>query len=289
MLARKCKILVTGAAGQLGQSLKAESVHFSDFEMKYVTKKEMDLTNVTAMRDIILKLSPDVIVNTAAYTAVDAAENYRDLALSINQTGVNALAAICKEETIALIHISTDYVFDGLNLVPYTETDATNPQTIYGTSKLAGEDGLINERLDCFAIIRTSWLYSVYGHNFMKTMLRLGQERDSLLVVNDQRGAPTLANDLARAIFCLIPQLKTSNSGIYHFSNSGVTTWFDFACFIFEQAGNPIKVLPVTTAEYPTTAKRPQYSVLNCDKIRSTFGVETPNWQISAQSILPIT
>lgn len=288
MLTRKCKILVTGGEGQLGQALKAESVRFFDFEVVYVSKKEMNLLDTTIMRAVILEQRPDVIVNAGAYTAVDAAENHKDLAFAINNEAVRALAIICKEMDIGLIHISTDYVFDGSSTAPYIETDQTNPQTVYGASKLAGENGLINEGLDRFAIIRTSWLYSIYGHNFMKTMLRLGRDRDVLSVVNDQNGVPTLANDLAKAIFCMIPVLKTSNSGIYHFSNNGATTWFDFARYIFEQTKNPIEVLPVSTEEYPTPAKRPYWSVLDCDKIRNVFGVQTPHWQKSAQSILPI-
>lgn len=288
MLARNCKILITGAAGQLGQAMKAESVQFPAYSCVYVTREEMDLADASAMRSVIAEHSPDVIVNAGAYTAVDAAESDEKAAFSVNAKGVCLLAGVCKQFDIALIHISTDYVFDGTGAVPYLETDLTNPQTVYGASKLEGEAGVLSAGLDIYAIIRTSWLYSAYGHNFMKTMLRLGQERDTISVVNDQQGVPTLANDLATAILFLIPQLKKSTSGIYHYSNSGLTTWYDFAGFIFEKTKKSIAVLPVSTAEYPTLAKRPAYSVLNCDKIRNTFGVSTPDWQESASSILSI-
>lgn len=288
MLARNCKILITGAAGQLGQAMKAESVHFSEYTFIYVNRREMDLADASAMHSVIVEHSPDVIVNTGAYTAVDAAERNEDAAFGVNADGIRSLASICKQFDIALIHISTDYVFDGTGHVPYLETDATNPQTVYGSSKLEGEVGLMATGLDTYAIIRTSWLYSEYGHNFMKTMLGLGKERTVLSVVNDQQGVPTLANDLAKAILCVIPQLEKATSGIYHYSNNGATTWYDFASFIFEKTKKSLEVLPVSTAAYPTLAKRPAYSVLNCDKIRNTFGVSTPNWQKSALSILSI-
>lgn len=288
MLTRNCKILITGAAGQLGQAMKAESVRFPNYDIIYVTRDEMELTDVSVMGQLIKSISPDLIVNAGAYTAVDAAESDKDTAFEVNAAGVKSLAAICKQLDIALIHISTDYVFDGATEVPYKETDVTNPQTVYGASKLAGEVGIIDTDLKAYAIIRTSWLYSEYGNNFMKTMLRLGKERDTLSVVNDQHGVPTLANDLAKAIFHMIPQLEKSNSGIYHYSNSQATTWYEFARLIFKETKNAITINPVSTAAYPTPAKRPTYSVLNCDKIRKSFGVLTPNWQESAQSILSI-
>jgi dTDP-4-dehydrorhamnose reductase len=288
MLARNCKILVTGAAGQLGQSLKEEAAHFPNFEMIYVTRAEMDLRDPHSMRASIKKYAPTFIVNAGAYTAVDAAESYSEVAFEVNATGVGTLAAICKEQDIALIHISTDYVFDGESDVAYLEMDATNPQTVYGESKLAGEARVIKASLNRFAIIRTSWVYSVYGHNFLKTMLRLGKDRDVLRVVNDQYGVPTLANDLAKAIFCMLPQLEKSNSGVYHFSNSGSTTWFGFAQSIFRQTNNSVLIHPVATTAYPTPAKRPKFSVLNTDKMRDTFGVLTPDWRDSLQSILSI-
>lgn len=286
MLTRNCKILITGAAGQLGQAMKAESAQFPNYEIIYVTRKEMELTDVTGIVHLIKSISPDLIINAGAYTAVDAAESNRDGAFEVNAVGVKSLASICKLLDIALIHISTDYVFDGTAKVPYAETAVTNPQTVYGASKLAGEVGIIEANIDMYAIIRTSWLYSEYGNNFMKTMLRLGKERDTLSVVNDQHGVPTLANDLAKAIFHMIPQLEKSYSGIYHYSNVGATTWYEFASFIFAETKNPIAIHPVSTAAYPTPATRPAYSVLNCDKIRDTFKVSTPNWQESASSIL---
>tara|TARA_R110001632_G_scaffold104139_1_gene213024 strand:- start:633 stop:1511 length:879 start_codon:yes stop_codon:yes gene_type:complete len=288
MLTRNCKILITGAAGQLGQAMKAESVHFPNYEIIYVTRNEMELTDMTGMEQLIKSISPDLIINAGAYTAVDSAESDKEEAFEVNAVGVKSLATICKQLDIALIHISTDYVFDGTAKVPYKETAVANPQTVYGASKFAGEVGMTEANLDVYAIIRTSWLYSEYGNNFMKTMLRLGKERDTLSVVNDQHGVPTLANDLAKAIFHMIPQLEKSNSGIYHYSNSQATTWYEFARFIFIETKNSITIHPVSTAAYPTPAKRPTYSVLNCDKIRNSFGVSTPNWQESAQSILSI-
>ena len=228
------KVLVTGANGQLGKAIQVEGVLYPELDFVFATKEMLDITSTISIHQAVQEHQPDFIINTAAYTAVDKAEKDEEASYLLNEKAVQTLATICKEHAIALIHISTDYVFDGISKEAYVEETTTNPQTIYGKSKLAGEktiqaiDGLV------YIIIRTSWLYSNYGHNFYKTMLRLGGTKKEIQVVNDQYGIPTLANDLAIAILDIMPKLTTTNSGIYHYSNEGSTTWYAFAKAIFK-------------------------------------------------------
>lgn len=263
------KVLVTGANGQLGQELA------NVLQDAILTgHKELDITDFVAVRDFVAKNHIDTIVNCAAYTAVDAAEDNYNAAKAVNAVGPKNLAKTGRK----LIHISTDYVFDGFGKVPYKTTDECAPMSVYGWTKLQGEKNI----QDCFgeyAIIRTSWLYSPYCKNFVKTMRRLGADKESISVVNDQIGSPTYAKDLAEAIVQIIPQLNSSNSGIYHYSNAGEISWCDFAGEIMRQSGLKCKVLPISTAEYPTRAARPKYSAMDTSKIQSVFGVKVPDWR----------
>ncbi|WP_299764771.1 dTDP-4-dehydrorhamnose reductase [uncultured Dokdonia sp.] len=273
------KILITGANGQLGNALKAVSLDFTEYDYIFASKMMVDITSENAIKEAIQTYQPDIIINTAAYTAVDAAETNEEEAYLLNEKAVHSLATLCANHKITLIHISTDYVFDGNSSIPYTETSTPNPQTVYGKSKLAGEIAIQGIENLTYAIVRTSWLYSDYGHNFYKTMLRLGIERSNISVVNDQHGIPTFANDLARAILRLIPQLDDVSKGVYHYSNTGITTWYAFAKAIFKYSKLDVKVMPVSSKEYPTAAKRPKYSILDCTKIKKTFEVYCPFWE----------
>jgi dTDP-4-dehydrorhamnose reductase len=279
---REPLIIVTGAEGQLAQALLNQ--HF-DAEALFFTKKDFDLTNYDQMEIVFLKYSPTIIINSAAYTKVDDAETNQEKANSVNGAGVGNLALLCKKHDCKLIHISTDYVFDGEKQSPYTEEDKTNPVTVYGSTKLVGEKLILSSGLPVYAIIRTSWLYSQYGHNFYKTMLRLAETKNELQVVDDQTGCPTNANDLAEAIAKIVPQLKKENSGIYHFSNAGATTWYGFAQAIFKKYHININVKPVTSEQFPTSAKRPRYSVLDHSKIIATFGLEIQDWKTSLNKL----
>lgn len=279
-MAKKFKILVTGANGQLGQCIKQASTGF-DHEFFYFSSSELDITDKSSVEQVCKKINPDFIINAAAYTQVDKAEEEEEKAFAVNHIGVRNLADHCKRSSCGLIHISTDYVFNGEKNSPYLETDEVNPKTVYGGSKLAGEVEILNAKLEKFAILRTSWLYSPYGHNFPKTMLKLAKDRDSLKVVNDQHGSPTSAHDLAEAILKIIPQLTVENSGIYHFSNSGITTWFGFAKELFEQREIEIEVHPVSSDEFPAKAKRPKYSKLENVSVAEVFNLEVKHWKIS--------
>jgi len=280
------KILVTGASGQLGNALQLFKDKDEHLTFVFLDKKELDITNYTAVKNAIQKYQPDYILNTAAYTKVDQAENERDLAFLINEKGVQNLVETCENETIGLVHISTDYVFDGNKRNPYHPDDTTNPRTVYGASKLAGEQSIINGELDQYWIIRTSWLYSPFGHNFLKTMLRLAGEREALTIVNDQIGNPTSALDLAAVLVEIFPKLSKANSGTYHFGNKGETTWFDFAKTIFEIKSINITLSPITTAQYPTLAQRPLYSVLDTKKVEEEFKVSIRDWKIALSEML---
>lgn len=269
--------LIVGANGQLGQELMSR---LGD-KAKGVDRDVLDITDAEAVKKMVGELKPEVIINCAAYTAVDKAEADVDLARKINADGVYNLAS-CGTK---LIHISTDYVFDGKNCVPYTEEDKPNPQSVYGITKLEGEQ----KALACnknVIVIRTAWLYSAYGNNFVKTMRRLGAEREVLGVVFDQVGTPTFAGDLAQAIVDILPQMNEENAGIYHFSNEGVCSWYDFAVEIMAQSGLNCKVNPIESKEYPTPAVRPSFSVLNKAKIKKVFGVKVPYWKESLSKCL---
>lgn len=269
-------VLVTGASGQLGQALQALAAKYSTIRFYFANSQEADITNTKSLETIFNKIKPQYCINTAAYTAVDKAESEPEKAHAINVTGAKNIAEACKKHGAVLLHISTDFVFDGTKKTPYTEEDPTNPQSVYGLTKRDGEleiQKIIRE----YYIIRTSWVYSQFGHNFMKTMLRLAGERDLLNIVNDQVGSPTNANDLAEAIVHIILTGKTEY-GIYHYSNLGTASWYDFACEIFRVNEINITVNPIPTTSFPTPATRPAYSVLDKSKIMETFGLHIKDW-----------
>jgi dTDP-4-dehydrorhamnose reductase len=274
-------VLVTGGSGQLGQALQFVAADYPEIEFHFASSAEADITDKEKLIAVFERLKPDFCVNAAAYTAVDKAESEPEKAALINVTGAKNLAEICKAFNATLIHISTDFVFDGSKQSPYSETDATNPQGVYGQTKLLGERAIENTG-GKYYIVRTSWLYSQFGANFMKTMLRLASERDSLNIVNDQIGTPTHAVDLAHAIAKIILSTK-HEYGLYHYSNEGVASWYDFAKKIFEINNVKIDVNPIPTSQFPTPAKRPAYSVLDKSKIRRVFGVSVRDWQTSLE------
>jgi dTDP-4-dehydrorhamnose reductase len=276
-------VLVTGANGQLGQSLRFIANNYPKIDFVFCSSSELDITNLDNCKAIFLKYKPNYCINTAAYTAVDKAESETEKAFAINVTGAKNLAIVCKEQDAVLLHVSTDFVFDGNKKAPYTEDDVPNPTGVYGQTKLDGEK-TIQETFENYFIIRTSWVYSQFGNNFMKTMLRLASERDSLSVVNDQIGIPTNAVDLAEALVTIvksqIPNLKSRiNYGIYNFSNEGQCSWYDFAKKIFEFNGIKIDLKPIPTTSFPTPAKRPTYSVLDKSKIKSAFKIDIKTWE----------
>lgn len=282
-------ILVTGANGQLGRELRELSRYFSVYDFTFITRHDLDLSDASAINIWFENKTFDVIINCAAYTAVDKAEIEADLAFAINATAVQSLAKIAKQQGISLLHISTDYVFAGDSCKPYQETDATCPQGVYGQSKLEGELAMQAINPDRSVIIRTSWVYSRFGNNFVKTMVRLGKERRELSVIYDQVGSPTSAKDLALVLLMIIdsPQLQSQRgTEIYHYSNEGVCSWYDFAIAIFKSAPIRCKVKPIETKDYPTPAKRPHYSLLNKAKIKNTFHLTIPYWRDSLPECL---
>lgn len=284
------RILVTGANGQVGQELRHTLAPLG--EVIGVSREQVDCSDPEAVRQMMRSQQPDVVVNAAAYTAVDRAESEPDLAQLVNATMPEVLATAAQSQGAKLIHISTDYVFDGRQSRPYLETDGVNPLGVYGATKLAGEEA-IRSACELHMIIRTAWVYGVQGKaNFVKTMLRLGKEREELRVVTDQIGAPTWAKDLAQAIATLLPQLKPETAGTYNYTSSGVTSWYDFAIAIFEEAaavGFPLqvqRVIPIATEEYPTPAQRPAFSVLNLKKTSALLGSHPPHWRQSLRKML---
>ncbi|MCM1302265.1 MAG: dTDP-4-dehydrorhamnose reductase [Bacteroides cellulosilyticus] len=279
-------VLITGAGGQLGQAL-CRLADVSPNNYTPTGSKDLDIADSAAVEKAVAELKPDVIVNCAAYTDVERAEEDEAAALRINGTAVANLAAAATRHGALLIHVSTDYVFDGRSSTPYREDTPMNPQNAYGRTKVAGEEAV--RKSECrHLIIRTSWLYSETGKNFLKTMLRLTAERETLNVVCDQTGTPTYAGDLALAIFSIIEGgLHTGNEGTYHFSNEGVCSWYDFATEIAAAAGNDTcRIRPCRTEEYPTKAVRPAYTVLDKSKIKETFGLEIPHWRESMRYCL---
>jgi len=276
-------VLVTGANGQLGQSIKSIVNKYPTIQFIYTDFYEMDITNIESCTNAFLKYQPQFCINTAAYTAVDKAETEPEKAHLINGIGSENLAKVCKENDTILLHISTDFIFDGTSKKPYLESDLPNPQSVYGQTKLEGEIAIQNIWEKHF-IIRTSWVYSQFGANFMKTMLRLASERDSLSVVSDQIGTPTNALDLAEVLLTIVKSPITdhpSSFGIYNFSNEGVCSWYDFAKEIFHQKELKIDLKPIPSLAYPTPAKRPAYSVLDKKKIKDTFNIEINEWKTS--------
>lgn len=271
-------ILITGSNGQLGSEIKELSKQFA-YNFFFTDKDELDITNKNDIENYIIQNNINTIINCAAYTAVDKAESDEQTADLVNRKAVKKLSKISLENNIKLIHISTDYVFDGKAYKPYCEEYQTNPQSVYGKTKLLGELEMIKINPKNSIIIRTSWVYSYYGANFVKTMLRLGKEKDSLGVIFDQVGTPTYAKDLARTILCILPQIQNSKVSIYNYSNEGVLSWYDFAKEIMKMAKLDCKINPIETKEYPTPAKRPHYSLLNKSKIKSTFNIDIPYWK----------
>jgi dTDP-4-dehydrorhamnose reductase len=273
------QILVTGADGQLASCIKQAAANFPNFDFVFASRADLDITNASDVDTLFQKNSFHYCINTAAYTAVDLAETEPKKAFLINDTAVGILANACEQHRTKLIHISTDYVFDGMNEEGYTETHPTNPVSVYGASKLAGEQRALRQSPGCM-IIRTSWVFSAHGKNFVRTMLRLMKEREEIRVVNDQFGSPTHAMDLAVAMLTVIHQ-DQFQPGIFHFANSGVTTWFHLAEAIGKHAGYSGKLLPITTSEYPTPAKRPAYSVLLTEKFAALLSSAPQSWQSS--------
>jgi dTDP-4-dehydrorhamnose reductase len=284
-------VLVTGANGQLGSELNQLSAYVCSLTFTFVTRNELDFSDPLAIEAWFDGKHFDVIVNCAAYTAVDKAESEPDLAKIINTTAVATLSRLAKKSNSALIHISTDYVFNGKSFKPYVESDSLLPQSVYGQTKLEGEQALMAVNPAKSIIIRTSWVYSQFGNNFVKTMLRLGKERAELGVIYDQVGTPTSARDLACAILAIIkhPALEDLKATeIYHFSNEGVCSWYDFAKAIFEYSGINCFVKPIETKDYPTPANRPHYSLLNKAKIKQGFDLTIPYWKDSLKDCLDI-
>ena len=282
-------ILVTGAYGQLGSEIKLLQENYPQWNFFFTDVDSFDITNEPAVQDFFSENKFDFVVNCAAYTAVDNAESDEETAHLVNAVAPKILARQANVSGVKLIHVSTDYVFAGDACTPYTETDKTNPQGAYGRTKLEGEKNVFAENSDA-VIIRTSWLYSTFGNNFVKTMLRLGKERGELNVVFDQVGSPTYAADLAKAILAIIDNSAKNEKnfvpGIYHFSNEGVASWFDFAREIFDSAEIECNVKPVLSDQFPTPTKRPHYSVLDKTKIKSTFGISIPYWRDSLKLCL---
>ncbi len=278
------KILVTGANGQLGLCLKELSELNKTLFFTFLTKEELDITNEKQIKNTFVNSNFDYCINCAAYTAVDKAEEDKEKAFYVNVMGVRYLSRICKNFNTILIHISTDYVFDGENNRPYKETDITNPISVYGLTKLQGEKEVMSNT-NAYFIIRTSWLYSEYGSNFVKTILNLYHKKKELKIINDQIGTPTYAKDVAKILLDII-KLKNTNFGVYNLSNEGVASWYDFANAIFELKDIKIDIKPISTESYPALAKRPFYSVLDKGKIKNKLEVEIPYWRESLKKCL---
>lgn len=284
----KKTILVTGANGQLGNEMRVISLDYHAFNFLFVTKDDLRIDDMDAVKNYFSSHSIDYCVNCAAYTAVDKAEAESETALLINATAVGNLAAVCKNYGTQFIHISTDYVFDGTATVPYKENHPVAPVNMYGETKLKGEE-LAKQNNPDSIIIRTSWVYSSFGNNFVKTMLRLMKEKEQLNVVSDQQGCPTYAADLAATIMQIITSGKAAEQpGIYNYSNTGVINWYQFAAAIKELSGSKCLVNPIPSSNYPTPAKRPSYSVMDTAKIQQSFNIAIPFWKDSLQKCLSL-
>ena len=277
-------ILVTGANGQLGQEFQQLEKNFPSLNFLFVSKNELSIADENAVNTFFKNKQIDICINCAAYTAVDKAETDKETAIAVNAIAVGYLAKACKNHNAKFIHISTDYVFDGKGIKPFTENDQTNPVNFYGQTKLSGELNAIKENEETI-IIRTAWVYSSFGNNFVKTMIRLMNERESIGVVNDQYGCPTFAADLAQAIMQIIVG-NNFIAGIYHYSNKGKISWYDFAKEISQQINSHCVVNEITTSQFPTPASRPSYSVLDTSKIAETFNITITEWKESLQKCL---
>ena len=282
-------VLVTGANGQLGSELQylTKSNSYDNLSFYFTDKETLDITKADEVEAFCKEKEIKIIINCAAYTAVDKAQEDKERANLINHLAVKNISKIAKKEGIEMIHISTDYVFDGSNCRPYIEEDRVNPTSIYGQTKLDGERAMQEICPPNSLIIRTSWVYSAFGSNFVKTMLRLAKERDQLGVIFDQVGTPTYAKNLAQSILeIIIKQYSTSTVEIYHYSNEGVCSWYDFAKAIFELSEIPCHLNPITTEQYPTPATRPHYSILNKSKIKRDFDLDIPYWKDALKDAL---
>ena len=285
------KLLIFGCNGQLGRCL-IDQLHGTNYEVIAYGRDLVDIGDLVATKDLVTITKPYAVINASAYTAVDTAENDAEMANHINHIAVKNLAEICAKQGTILVHISTDYVFDGYAASPYMEDAQTHPLGVYGSTKLLGEQAIT--RVDCqHLIIRTAWLFSEYGNNFLKTMLRLGNERDELSIVGDQTGCPTYAQDLAKAIICALPVLKNGSrfSGLYHYCGNESCTWFDFATVIFGEAKClglkiPQVLFSIASSDFTTLAHRPKYSVLDNRKIKGTFGIDSSDWRASIPRVL---
>lgn len=274
-------ILVTGSKGQLGLELKNLESNFSNYTFFFTNKSSLNISNFEDVSAFISKNKITTIINCAAYTNVDGAEDAPDLANEINYFAVKNIAEIAKQRNIQLIHISTDYVFDGTSNIPYKEAAITNPQNVYGATKLKGEKAILALNPENSVIIRTSWLYSIFGKNFVKTILKLSKEKESITVVSDQIGSPTNAGDLAKTILQIIPFIKSDGVGLYHYANNGKCSWFQFAEEIINFSKNKCEVVPVSSSTFNSKAKRPNFSLLNTNKIQKTFQLNIPHWKDS--------
>lgn len=280
------KILVTGANGQLGKEFRSIADQYPGFTFLFLSREDLAIHHFELVRNFFRSYHPDICINCAAYTAVDKAETEQDLANLVNAESTGVLAAVCKEFETKLIHISTDYVFNGNALKPYTESDPTDPQSVYGSSKREGEI-LAFQYNPQTMIFRTSWLYSVYGKNFVKTMIRLMKEKPAINVVNDQWGSPTNAADLAKCIMDILASGKFV-PGIYHFSNDGIINWYQFAEAIKEITGSDCEIHPIPTSAYPTPARRPAYSVMSKEKIKDQYNITLIPWKKSLADCISI-
>jgi len=282
----KVKILVTGSKGQLGNEIRVLATNYPDFDFIYTDIDELDITDSLRVEEFFAANQPQVIINCAAYTAVDKAESDETTAYLINAKAVENLAKAATGIGALMVHVSTDYVFDGKSYRPYCESDKTNPQSAYGRTKLAGEDA-VRQYANKGVIIRTSWLYSAFGNNFVKTMVRYGIEREELNVVFDQVGTPTYAKDLAKVILDIIPSaLQKSGTDIFHYSNEGVASWYDFAKTVIAFSGISCKIKAILTKDYPLPAPRPCFSVLDKSKIKEAYKIKIPYWSDSVKDCI---
>lgn len=279
-------VLVTGANGQVGSEIRFLSSTTPYLTFVFVDRDELDITSQESVTAFFSQQKFDVLINCAAYTAVDKAESEKETAFKINAEGAGNLAAVCRKNNCSYLHISTDFIFDGTASVPVTESQKPNPLSVYGASKLAGDEIVVKENPGS-VILRTSWVYSSYGNNFVKTILKLCKEREGLNIIADQTGTPTYARDLAAAILHIIQQPEWK-PGVYNYSNEGTASWYDFAVAIRDLAELKTQINPIETSQYPTPAARPKFSVLNKRKVKETFGLQIPYWRHSLQQCIAL-
>ena len=279
-------VLVTGAQGQLGSEIKDLQTTYTNYTFFFTDRETLDITQPKDIETFCCENQIDVIINCAAYTAVDKAEEETNLCNAINHLATDHLSKVAHKHNIQLVHISTDYVFNGINHKAFVESDHVSPINIYGKTKYLGEQAMLENKPPKSIIIRTSWVYSSFGNNFVKTMLRLAENRDQLTIIADQIGTPTYARDLAKTILDILPKIENEGVEIYHYSNEGVCSWYDFAYEIFARTKTDCKILPIETKDYPTAAERPLFSLMNKNKIKKTFGIEIPHWKTALKQCL---